>query len=275
MRPQQANRRRVHVASALLVTLGVSLLSYPFVSNALAQYAQNAAIQSSDEAIAALTNDEAERLWADARRYNEELAGDPVHDPFIPGSGYALPSGYQSVLDATGDGVMATLEIPKIGIRLPVYHGTSEETLEKGAGHLEQTALPIGEKGCRPIITGHRGLPEAELFTRLDELAEGDTFILRVLGESLAYRVCDIEVIAPDDMERTASVPDKDLVTLVTCTPYGVNTHRLLVTGERCPIEEANLAAYDEKKVGALVAFVLALAAPLIAGVRIHRRRTP
>ena len=275
MRPQQANRRRVRVASALLLTLGVSLLSYPFVSNALARYAQDAAIQSSDEAIAALTNAEIKRLWADARQYNEELAGDPVHDPFIPGSGYALPSGYQNALNAAGDGMMATLEIPKIGIRLPVYHGTSEEVLEKGAGHLEQTALPIGEKGCRPVITGHRGLPEAELFTRLDELVEGDTFTLHVLGESLAYRVCDIEAIAPGDMERIASVPGKDLVTLVTCTPYGVNTHRLLVTGERCPLEEANLATYDEKEVGILIAFALALAALLTASTCIHRRRTP
>ena len=152
---------------------------------------------------------------------------------------------------------------------------TSEEVLEKGAGHLEQTALPIGEKGCRPVITGHRGLPEAELFTRLDELAEGDTFTLHVLGESLAYRVCDIEAIAPGDMERIASVPGKDLVTLVTCTPYGVNTHRLLVTGERCPLEEANLATYDEKEVGILIAFALALAALLTASACIHRRRTP
>lgn len=253
------------------MTIGLGLLAYPFVSNALAQHAQNAAIESSNQAVAALTDKETESLWRDALRYNQELAGDPVHDPFIPGSGYALPDGYEDTLDASGSGIMATLSIPKIGLRMPVYHGTSEAVLRKGAGHLEQTALPIGGVGCRPIITGHRGLPEAELFTRLDELNEGDTFTLYVLDKALAYRVVDIEVIEPNDMQRIAAVPGRDLVTLVTCTPYGVNTHRLLVTGERCPIESAETHAPPDMRGGPIVILVIAGAFALMA--RTMRRR--
>ena len=130
MRPQQANRRRVRVASALLLTLGVSLLSYPFVSNALARYAQDAAIQSSDEAIAALTNAEIKRLWADARQYNEELAGDPVHDPFIPGSGYALPSGYQNALNAAGSKANALMAPGSFHGFMPYKDGTGRKEAE-------------------------------------------------------------------------------------------------------------------------------------------------
>ena len=185
-----------------------------------------------------------EAAWAEAEKYNENLAGDPVHDPFIMGSGYVLPDNYQEVLNLNGDGVMGYVEIPSIDVYLPIYHGTSEETLEKGAGHLDVTALPIGGLNRHSVISAHRGLPSAQLFTRLDEMEEGDVFYLHILDRILAYEVDQITVIEPEELSSLAPEADKDLVTLLTCTPYAVNTHRLLVRGTRVPYEEA----YEKQK---------------------------
>ena len=219
--------------SAILVLLGALLLAYPAVSELVSSGAQSRAIVSYEETTQTMDDAEIEEEWAAAEAYNESLAGDPVRDPFVPGSGYAIPDNYEQVLNVNGDGVMATIEIPVIGLRLPVYHGTSEEALEHGVGHLEQTPLPIGGLGRRSVLTGHRGLPSAELFTRLDELSEGDLVLIHVLGETLAYRVYATEVIEPEELSSLAAEPGRDLLTLVTCTPYGVNTHRLLVHCER------------------------------------------
>ncbi len=238
-----AARMIVTVVAAALIALGIAALAYPAVSNLIAAREQAVVVDAYEDSSSALGAGELEEEWERARVYNEQLAGDPVHDPFVPGSGYALPSNYSSVLNPSKDGCMAVIEIPKIGALMPVYHGVSEEVLRKGAGHMEQTALPIGTEGSRPVITGHRGLPEAELFSRLDELDFGDTFRIGVLDADLWYEVVEIEVIEPDQMETLAAQADRDLVTLVTCTPYGVNTHRLLVTGERCEAPESEAAA--------------------------------
>ena len=171
--------------------------------------------------------------WAKAEEYNENLAGDPVHDPFVPGSGYALPDNYLDVLNI--DGVMGRITIPKIGVDLPIYHGTDAETLEKGVGHIESTSLPIGGEYRHAVLTGHRGLPSAELFTRLDELEPGDQFYLHVLDATLAYQVDQILTVEPQELETLVAEPGQDYVTLVTCTPYGINTHRMLVRGARIP----------------------------------------
>ena len=173
-----------------------------------------------------------------AREYNENLAGDPVHDPFVVGSGYALPTNYTSVLNISDDGVMASVEIPKIGVNLPIYHGTSEETLTKGVGHIQSTSLPIGGKSTHSVLTGHTGLPSAELFTKLDLLKENDIFYIHVLDEILTYKVYEIKVILPDEIDELRVVNDDDLLTLVTCTPYGINSHRLLVKARRTEYEE-------------------------------------
>ena len=171
--------------------------------------------------------------WAKAEEYNENLAGDPVHDPFVPGSGYALPDNYLDVLNI--DGVMGRITIPKIGVDLPIYHGTDAETLEKGVGHIESTSLPIGGEYRHAVLTGHRGLPSSELFTRLDELEPGDQFYLHVLDATLAYQVDQILTVEPQELETLVAEPGQDYVTLVTCTPYGINTHRMLVRGTRVP----------------------------------------
>lgn len=229
----------VFLAPLLVFAVGAGIFLYPAVSNFLAERAQTDVIRSYQAAVDESDRQKLEAEWQKAEEYNENLAGDPVHDPFVMGSGYVLPDNYEEVLNLNGDGVMGYLEIPKIDVELPVYHGTSEKVLEKGAGHLEATALPIGGKNRHPVISAHRGLPSAELFTQLDEMEVGDRFYLSVLDETLAYEVDKITVIEPEELEFLTPEKDRDLLTLLTCTPYGVNTHRLLVRGTRVPYEEA------------------------------------
>lgn len=241
----------IFLTSLLLFAAGVGIFIYPALSNYLAQRDQKEIIEEYAHAVEQIDEDGMARQWEMAEEYNETLLGDPVHDPFIPGTGYALPDNYENVLNVNKDGVMGYLKIPKIKVNLPIYHGTSEEVLEKGAGHVDVTALPIGGVNRHPVISAHRGLPSAELFTRLDELEEGDHFFLHVLDETLAYKVDQVRVIEPEELEQLQTYHDKDYVTLLTCTPYGVNTHRLLVRGERVPYEEAeeeNAAESDNAK---------------------------
>ena len=233
------------VLGFLLVFGGAAVFIYPAFSSLYAQYHQSSVVQSNSAAVEEVDGAAMAEAWEQARRYNESLMGDPVHDPFVPGSGYVLPDNYLTVLNVEGDGVMGSVSIPKIGVQLPIYHGTSEEVLEKGVGHIQQTALPIGGEGRHSVLTGHRGLPTAMLFSRLDELAPGDKFFIRVLDETLAYEVREITTVLPYELEDLAAVQGEDLVTLVTCTPYGVNTHRLLVQGIRTEYipEEAQQSA--------------------------------
>ena len=221
----------IPILGLALVLGGAAVFLYPVVSNYLAEKNQTRVIQNYQESVSELDEAEIAEQWRLAEEYNENLAGDPVHDPFVPGSGYALPDNYLDVLNV--DGVMGYIEIPKIEVDLPIYHGTSEETLEKGVGHMESTTLPIGGADRHCVLTGHRGLPSAELFTNLNLLEIGDYFYIRVLDQTLAYEVERIETVEPDELELLTVEPGKDLVTLITCTPYGVNTHRLLVTGMR------------------------------------------
>ena len=217
----------------LLVVAGLCALFYPTVANWLADRNHAEAVNTYDEAAAQLDAQQRQDMLNAAIQYNESLAGDPVHDPFMPGSGYAIPANYNEVLNPDGDGVMGSIKIPKIGVDLPIYHGTDEEALAKGVGHIPSTPLPIGGDDRHSVLTGHRGLPSAELFTRLDELGEGDIVLVNVLGDTHAYKVYATEVVLPDDLSSLAARPGRDLLTLVTCTPYGVNTHRLLVHCER------------------------------------------
>lgn len=232
-------------AAALALFLGgAAVFCYPALSNYLNQKHQARVVQRYEQTVAARDKALLAEEWARAEAYNENLAGDPVHDPFVPGSGYALPDNYLDVLNI--DGVMGRITIPKIGVDLPIYHGTDAETLEKGVGHIEATSLPIGGDYRHAVLTGHRGLPSAELFTRLDELEPGDTFYLHVLDATLAYRADRVLTVEPQELESLVAEHGRDYVTLVTCTPYGINTHRLLVRGTRVPYlpeEEARAAA--------------------------------
>lgn len=211
--------------------IGASVFLYPTFSNYLAEKNSSKQADQYATAISELDAESIEKERQKAIEYNESLRGDPVHDPFVEGSGVALPTNYLEVLDFNG--VMATVRIPKIGVLLPIMHGTGPEVLDIAVGHVRQTAVPIGGIGNHPVLTGHTGLPNALLFTDLTKLIVGDIFVIEVLDESLYYQIDDIAVIVPDDISRLEPIPDKDCVTLVTCTPYGINSHRLLVRGAR------------------------------------------
>lgn len=211
--------------------IGFLILSYPFISNWLATRRGIEAADNYEAMTSSLSDEEREKEWEKAEEYNDHLRGDPVKDPFLPGSGVALPSNYMEVLNI--DGVMCYVEIPSIDVKLPVYHGVSKEVLEKGIGHIESTAFPIGGLGGHPVLTGHTGLPTAKIFSDLVEMEKGDLFYIHVLGKMLVYEVDQIKVIEPEDLSDLVAYDDKDYITLLTCTPYGVNSHRLLVRGER------------------------------------------
>lgn len=226
------------IISIIFIIVGVIIFSYPTVSNYFAEKNQVEVIREYEEMVVQIDKDEIELEKEKAQTYNENLSGEPVHDPFIAGSGYALPENYTEVLNISEDGAMAYIEIPKISVHLPIYHGTSDEVLQKGVGHIQSTSIPIGGESTHSVLTGHTGLPSAELFTRLDELEIGDIFYIHVLNDILTYKIYETKVILPDNIDELQITSGKDLITLVTCTPYGINTHRLLVKAERSEYEE-------------------------------------
>ena len=234
------------IVSILFILIGTIIFLYPTVSNYLAEKNQVEIIREYEEMVVQIDENQINEEMQKAKTYNENLSGEPVHDPFVAGSGYALPENYKEVLNLSEDGVMAYIEIPKISVYLPIYHGTSNEVLEKGVGHIQSTSIPIGGISTHSVLTGHTGLPSAELFTRLDELDIGDIFYIHVLNEVLTYKIYETKVILPDDIDELQITSGKDLITLVTCTPYGVNTHRLLVKAERTEYEEY---VTDEKEI--------------------------
>lgn len=188
-----------------------------------------------------------------AREYNSKLSSGAIYEantniPTSHGETSDASQDYWDQLKVNDDGLMARLRIKKIDLDLPVYHGTEDATLLKGLGHLRGTSLPVGGKGARSVITGHRGLASAEMFTRLDEVGKGDTFTIEVFDEILTYKVVDKIVVNPDETKKIAAVPGKDLMTLITCTPLGINTQRILVTGERVvPTPAADKALRGKK----------------------------
>ncbi len=221
-----------HLTTILLIALllaGLSLLLYPTVSNYWNSLHQTRAIASYAEDVAKLDGTQYDALWDEARRYNSAL--------LARDNGFLLSeeqqAAYPSLLDLSGLGVMGYIEIPGIACSLPVYHGTEESVLQIAVGHLDWSSLPTGGAGTHCVLSGHRGLPSAKLFTNLDKLAVGDVFMLRVLNEVLTYEVDQILIVEPTQTDSLRIVPGEDLCTLVTCTPYGINTHRLLVRGHR------------------------------------------
>ena len=214
---------------ALLLFAGVSLLPYPTFSNWWNASRQSQAISDYAGKVDEMDAEEYARLWREAWEYNRALAEQSTR--------YALTEEqkerYEKLLNVSGDGIMAYIEIPKIGCRLPIYHGTKESALQIAAGHLEWSSLPVGGESAHCVISGHRGLPRAKLFTDLDKMEEGDQFFITVLNKRLTYEVDQIQVVEPEEVEDLAIEKGKDYVTLVTCTPYAINTHRLLVRGHR------------------------------------------
>ena len=226
------------IIAIIFIIVGTGIFLYPSISNYFAEKNQVEAIRNYDKMVVKIGEDSLKKEKEKAQTYNENLSGDPVHDPFVLGSGYALPENYKEVLNISGDGIMGYIQIPKISVDLPIYHGTSEEVLEKGVGHIQNTSVPIGGNSTHSVLTGHTGLPNAELFTRLDELVVGDIFYIHVLNDILTYKVYEIKVVLPDNIDELRITSGEDLVTLVTCTPYGVNSHRLLVKAKRVEYED-------------------------------------
>lgn len=215
------------------------VMDYPFLARLWNEAYQAEVIETHDVSLYRQEDAEKEAALRDARAYNKiltsGLSGD-AKDVFQ--SGVAEPelsASYQSLLNSGRDGIMGTLEIPKIKVYLAIYHGAAEEILQKGAGHLEGSSLPVGGESTHALISAHRGLTQRKMFTDLDQVDKGDIFLLHILDDTLCYRVRDIRVIKPDEVDSLGIKVGEDLVTLITCTPYGLNTHRLLVEGERIP----------------------------------------
>ena len=270
MKKQKQRESKVNPAlfltSLLIFAAGVGIFVYPAVSNRLAERRQAEAIERYEADVTVLEPEEIEEQKARAREYNQNLAEDELHDPCLQGDQYVISSGYNDVLNYNEDGIMAYVEIPCIDVNLPIYHGTSEEVLQKGAGHLAASSLPIGGEGIHSVISAHRGLPSAKLFTDLDEMEIGDVFYIHVLDETLAYQVDQIETVEPDELNSLRVVKGRDLVTLLTCTPYAVNTHRLLVRGTRIPYEEAR-EIQEEQEQNALPLWLREYFTSIVVGI--------
>ena len=228
------------IGIAVLFLAGLSLLLYPLVANQWNSYRQSHLISNYEHTVSGLETsgqvDYTEELQK-ARAYNEALLPSILPDSFAVAEAAGEPDAvYMSCLNLAGDGMMGVIEIPKIHVNIPIYHTTEETVLEKAAGHLEGSSLPVGGENTHAVIAAHRGLPSAALFTDLDRMTEGDHFLLHVLDETLCYEVDQISVVEPNDTTPLMVKTGKDLVTLLTCTPYGVNTQRLLVRGHRVDV---------------------------------------
>ena len=226
---KKKNNNWTTVFLVLLLLAGVSLLLYPSLSDYWNSMHQTRAIASYAETVSQLDTAQYDEMWKAAQDYNRSLAQRETAFALTDEQKVA----YESLLDVSGLGVMGYIEIPEIDCSLPIYHGTEESVLQVAVGHLEWTSLPVGGEGTHCVLSGHRGLPSAKLFTNLDKLAVGDTFLLRVLDEVLTYEVDQILIVEPEQVDALGIVPGEDYCTLVTCTPYGINTHRLLVRGHR------------------------------------------
>lgn len=248
-------KKKLSTIIIILVFLtGLSLLLYPTVSDYWNSLHQTRAITKYAEEVESLDKEYYRQLWAEAQAYNQALAK-KMNRYYLSEEDRKE---YASLLNAGGDGMMGYIEIEKLHCSLPIYHGTDEAVLQTAIGHMEGTSLPVGGEGTHSVLSGHRGLPSSRLFTDLPELTEGDTFVLRILDKTLTYEVDQISTVEPREIEKLEIVEGEDYCTLVTCTPYGINTHRLLVRGRRTenradteeasastealPVEPANMA---------------------------------
>ena len=226
---KKKNSNFITILLVLILLVGLSLLLYPSVSDYWNSLHQTKAIVTYAEEAANLNQDQYDEIWAAAERYNASLTD--RNNAYVLSD--AQKEEYERLLDVSGLGIMGYIEIPSIHCSLPIYHGTDESVLQIAVGHLEWSSLPVGGESAHCVLSGHRGLPSAKLFTNLDKLQEGDIFMLRVLDEVLTYEVDQILIVEPQETGALRIEEGKDYCTLVTCTPYGINTHRLLVRGHR------------------------------------------
>lgn len=249
--PMRKNKKN-YIGLGLLFLIGLSILLYPAISNTWNKYRDSKLISQYSSSVASTDNsDKLEEIWKAAEEYNQQIKQESVPDAFSVRDGLTDPV-YESLLNLNGDGMMGYVEIPVIGESIPIYHYTTEQSLEKGAGHLFGSSLPVGGEGTHSIISAHRGLPSAKLFTDLNLVKEGDVFYLHILDKTLAYEVDQILTVLPEETSSLGIEDGKDYVTLITCTPYAVNTHRILVRGHRTSYEEAKEIEKTERKISPL-----------------------
>lgn len=220
----------------LIFLVGSSILAYPFVTSIISSFGQSAVVSDYNNKVDDTTKEVLSQMLEQAQKYNNSIFGKVIlTDPFDASSAQNQSEefDYDRLLSLDSNGTMGYITIPAIDVNLPIYHGTAEKTLESGVGHLVNTSLPVGGESTHCVLAGHTGLPNATLFTNLDDLKEGDTFYIHILGKVNEYRINQIKVVEPSDTSDLGIVRGKDYITLVTCTPYGINSHRLLVRGER------------------------------------------
>ncbi len=217
--------------STLLIIIGILIISYPLVSNLLMEFNQTKVITNYQDEVSSLSNNEKEKVLKDAAEYNDKLEMESYIDVSLNNKGENLEASYINLLDI-GE-VMGYISIPKIGINLPIYHGIAEDVLQNGVGHVSTSSLPVGGKGTHSVLAGHSGLAQIKIFDDIDKLIIGDDFYINILDNALAYKVDDIKIVEPGDTDAIEINEEKDFVTLVTCTPKVLNTHRLLVRGVR------------------------------------------
>lgn len=231
------SKRVRDILPILVILAGLLVLLYPTISNYLVEQNASRAVASYDATAVDMGQEQREQMLADARAYNDALAASSGVGTLASEGGEPAQVGetlaYEDLLDPNGDGMMGYIIIPKMNVELPIYHTVDERVLQVGVGHMESSSLPVGGPSTHTALSGHRGLPSAKLFTDLDQMEVGDQFFIKVLGDTLAYEVHEVETVLPTETESLAIQPGQDLVTLITCTPYGINSHRLLVHAHR------------------------------------------
>ncbi len=258
-RKKQKKKKRFSITNLILVLIllvGVGILAYPTFSDWWNSFHQSRAIAGYVEKVAELGEVDIDKMWSEAEKYNKELAS--RSNRFMPSK--EDQKIYDKILDVTGTGIMGYIDIQKINVSLPIYHGTDEAILQIAIGHIEGSSFPIGGVGTHAVLSGHRGLPSAKLFSDIDQLENGDRFVIQVLDRTMTYEVDQIRIVLPSELQDLEIDPKQDYVTLVTCTPYGVNTHRLLVRGHRVANEMD-----DIRVVADAMQFEPVIVAPLVA----------
>lgn len=260
---KDGNRMKQKIINAILCLFflaGLGITLYPAFSDWYISRHQGQVIEDYDEKAAQMSQKELKKELDKAHIYNTQLLGNVVlTDPFDADAVKEQNADYNNILNIDGDRVMGSIEIPSIKVYLPIYHGTDSTSLEKGAGHLENSSFPVGGRGTHAVISAHTGLPSAKMFDNLTEVKEGDVFYIHVLNQTLAYEVNQIKVVLPENTSDLLIDRNEDYVTMVTCTPYGINSHRLLVRGTRIPYREAKKKERTQtKKDSKWKAYVLA-----------------
>lgn len=263
--------KKQNIILFLFLLVGLSILNYPFISQLVNRRSESQAVESYEKQTDILEDEKKRIIKQEAEAYNKEL----LEKQTGVSDGFSMQNKrddiYEEILNPSGDGIMGVLRIPKIQVHLPVYHGTSAKVLEEGVGHLYGSSFPTGGEGTHSVLSSHRGLPSKTLFTDLDQIKEGDLFFLDILGEEMAYRVEAILTVEPEETDALEIIPGKDYVTLVTCTPYGINSHRLLVRGERISWEEKDKEPEENEAYGIWrwmkILFIVSAVVILAAGI--------